>query len=218
MRCTRARRGCRRGLDGGPARATSGARVGRAAHRATATWPTASVADYIPALAQASPDLFGIAVAGVGGEGRRGRATAPTPFTIQSVVKPFQFALVCEALGHREARERLGVNATGLPVRLGDGGGAGRRRPDQPDGQLRRDRHHEPRPRAYGGAEVGLPPRRALAVRRPGARASTRGCSPRSARPTTATRRWRGCWPGTARMYFDADETTDVYTRSAPCS
>ena len=37
------------------------------------------------------------------------------PFTIQSVAKPFLFALVCEALGHREVRVRLGVNATGLP-------------------------------------------------------------------------------------------------------
>jgi glutaminase len=31
-----------------------------------------------------------------------------------SVAKPFVFALVCEALGAEEARERIGVNATGL--------------------------------------------------------------------------------------------------------
>jgi glutaminase len=36
-------------------------------------------------------------------------------FTIMSVSKPFVFALVCEAIGHDEARRRLGVNATGLP-------------------------------------------------------------------------------------------------------
>ena len=32
-----------------------------------------------------------------------------------SVSKPFVFALVCQALGAEEAREKLGVNATGLP-------------------------------------------------------------------------------------------------------
>jgi glutaminase len=35
-------------------------------------------------------------------------------FTIMSVSKPFVFALVCQAIGSEEARERLGVNATGL--------------------------------------------------------------------------------------------------------
>jgi Glutaminase len=32
-----------------------------------------------------------------------------------SVAKPFVFALVCQALGPEEARDRLGANATGLP-------------------------------------------------------------------------------------------------------
>ena len=32
-----------------------------------------------------------------------------------SVSKPFVFALVCETIGAEEAREKLGVNATGLP-------------------------------------------------------------------------------------------------------
>ena len=73
-----------------------------------------AVADYIPALAEASPDLFGIAVVGV--RGRVGQVgDSAHPFTIQSIVKPFVFALVCEALGHEEVRLKLGVNATGLP-------------------------------------------------------------------------------------------------------
>ena len=72
------------------------------------------MADYIPALAQASPDLFGVAIAGVHGQ-VAGVGDSAHPFTIQSVAKPFLFALVCEALGHREVRHRLGVNATGLP-------------------------------------------------------------------------------------------------------
>jgi glutaminase len=32
-----------------------------------------------------------------------------------SVAKPFVFAFVCEALGDEEARQKLGVNATGFP-------------------------------------------------------------------------------------------------------
>ncbi len=72
------------------------------------------VADYIPALAGASPDLFGISLAGV-----RGRTfdigDTDTSFSIQSVSKPFVFALVCEELGYAAARQRLGVNSTGFP-------------------------------------------------------------------------------------------------------
>jgi glutaminase len=85
-----------------------------AAHQSYREVSDGTVADYIPALAQASPDLFGIAVMGVGGR-LVAAGDSERAFTIQSVVKPFQFALVCEALGHREAREKLGVNATGLP-------------------------------------------------------------------------------------------------------
>ena len=85
-----------------------------AAHRSYARVDDGDVADYIPALAQASPDLFGIAVAGVHGQ-VAGVGDSTHAFTIQSIAKPFQFALVCEALGHREVRQRLGVNATGLP-------------------------------------------------------------------------------------------------------
>ena len=73
-----------------------------------------TVADYIPALAKASADWFGVCVAGVGGEvyeiGDASRA-----FSIQSISKPFVFALVCQALGGGRAREAVGVNATGLP-------------------------------------------------------------------------------------------------------
>jgi glutaminase len=72
------------------------------------------VADYIPALAQADPSLFGICIANTRGDtfavGDANRA-----FSIQSVSKPFVFALVCDALGADEAARRLGVDATGLP-------------------------------------------------------------------------------------------------------
>lgn len=73
-----------------------------------------AVADYIPALAQASPDLFGIAVVSPWGRSFEvGDVTAS--FSIQSVSKPFVFALVCDTLGYEEARVRLGVNSTGFP-------------------------------------------------------------------------------------------------------
>jgi glutaminase len=73
-----------------------------------------AVADYIPALANASPELFGICVAGA-----RGRffeiGDVETAFSIQSVSKPFVFALVCDSIGYEVARRRLGVNSTGFP-------------------------------------------------------------------------------------------------------
>jgi glutaminase len=37
------------------------------------------------------------------------------PFSIQSLSKPFLFALLCEAIGEETARDKLGVNSTGLP-------------------------------------------------------------------------------------------------------
>src|SRR6202046_3701165 len=85
-----------------------------------------AVADYIPALAAASPSAFGVCVAGV-----RGRlfsiGDADQEFAIESISKLFVFALVCHALGHEEARQKLGVNSTGLPfnsvmaIELNDG-------------------------------------------------------------------------------------------------
>jgi len=73
-----------------------------------------AVADYIPALAAASPNAFGVCVAGV-----RGRifsiGDAEQEFAIESISKLFVFALVCHTLGDEQARQKLGVNSTGLP-------------------------------------------------------------------------------------------------------
>lgn len=76
--------------------------------------PDGTVADYIPALASASPDHFGLAVVGVSGRSWTA-GDARVAFSIQSVAKPFVFALVCDALGHRRMQELVGVNSTGLP-------------------------------------------------------------------------------------------------------
>jgi glutaminase len=72
------------------------------------------VADYIPALARVSPSLFGACIVSTGGA-EVSVGDADHEFTIQSISKPFVFALVCEAIGAEAARERLGVNSTGLP-------------------------------------------------------------------------------------------------------
>ena len=80
-----------------------------------------------PALARANRDLFGVCV--VDNDGSVYSAgDADVEFSLMSVSKPFVFALVCQELGVEEAREKLGVNATGLPFnslaaieRAGDG-------------------------------------------------------------------------------------------------
>ena len=67
-----------------------------------------------PALRDAPPDRFGIAVVSTNGDAHAA-GDAEDEFAIMSVSKPFVFALVCEALGADRARAELGVNATGLP-------------------------------------------------------------------------------------------------------
>jgi glutaminase len=84
-------------------------------------------ADYIPALAEVPGDLFAVSVVTTCGT-RCQAGDYDHPFTIQSVSKPFVFALICQAIGEDEARAKLGVNSTGLPFnsviaieRTGDG-------------------------------------------------------------------------------------------------
>jgi glutaminase len=72
-----------------------------------------AVADYIPALADTDPALFGVSIVGVGGAGAS-IGDCSHLFSIQSISKAFVFALVCDAVGHQEAHRQLGVNATGL--------------------------------------------------------------------------------------------------------
>jgi len=71
-------------------------------------------ADYIPALAEVSPKLFGICLAEVSGELHEVGDTM-VEFSIQSVSKPFVFGLICQSIGEDAAREHLGANSTGLP-------------------------------------------------------------------------------------------------------
>ncbi len=71
------------------------------------------VADYIAALASASLICSASASSGCAAGAwtwRHGMA-----FSIQSVSKPFVFALVVESIGYEAARQQLGVNGTGFP-------------------------------------------------------------------------------------------------------
>ena len=80
-----------------------------------------------PALARVPSGLFGVCVAGTGGNVYPA-GDADHEFTIMSVSKPFVFALVCQALGVEEVRQKVGVNATGRAfnsleaIELGPGG------------------------------------------------------------------------------------------------
>ena len=67
-----------------------------------------------PALAEAEPDLFGICIVGVDGQ-EYAAGDVGAGFAIMSGAKPFVFALVCMAIGSEEARNLIGMNATGLP-------------------------------------------------------------------------------------------------------
>jgi glutaminase len=67
-----------------------------------------------PALARVPSNLFGVCVAGTSGN-LYAVGDAEYEFTIMSVSKPFVFALVCQELGVEDVRQKIGVNATGLP-------------------------------------------------------------------------------------------------------
>ncbi|KTR82621.1 glutaminase A [Leucobacter chromiiresistens] len=70
-----------------------------------------SVTESIPQLAEADPDLCGIALVALDGEVRTSRQ-GEAAFSIQSAVKPFVFALALQDTG-RAALERVGIEPTG---------------------------------------------------------------------------------------------------------
>jgi len=72
------------------------------------------VADYIPALARSPRELFGVCIVAVNGA-VFGAGDQHWEFSIQSISKPFVFALVCQELGPDRVRELLGVDSTGQP-------------------------------------------------------------------------------------------------------
>ena len=170
-----------------------------------------AVADYIPALASASPGLFGICVVGA-----RGRffeiGDVETAFSIQSVSKPFVFALVCEAIGYEAARHRLGVNSTGFPfnslmaVELND------ERTMNPLVNAGAIATTSLGSRQNGGREVGEDPRRTF---RFAGRDLTLSEDVYESESATNMRNHgiAHLLASYERLYFDPDEATDVYTR-----
>jgi glutaminase len=85
----------------------------REAHERFRGHDDGEVSTVYPVLERAEAGAYGVAL--VSATGRRYAAgDADVEFTLMSVAKPFVFALVCEALGAEKARERIGVNATGL--------------------------------------------------------------------------------------------------------
>lgn len=75
---------------------------------------TGEVATYIPALSTADPDWFGVSVVTVDGH-RYDIGDVKQPFTIQSVSKPFAFAMALEEHGIEAVLERVGVEPSGDP-------------------------------------------------------------------------------------------------------
>jgi len=72
------------------------------------------VADYIPELSKADPDHFGISLATLDGHVYEVGDTR-VPFTIQSMSKPFVFALALDALGAARVESAIGVEPSGDP-------------------------------------------------------------------------------------------------------
>jgi glutaminase len=73
-----------------------------------------AVADYIPELGKADPDHFGISLATLDGHVYEVGDTK-VPFTIQSMSKPFVFALALDTLGAARVESAIGVEPSGDP-------------------------------------------------------------------------------------------------------
>src|SRR5262245_25030967 len=71
-----------------------------------------AVADYIPELAKADPDDFGISIATTDGYTYE-VGDSDVPFTIQSISKAFVFALALEAIGADRVENLIGVEPSG---------------------------------------------------------------------------------------------------------
>jgi glutaminase len=85
-----------------------------AAHERFRDVDDGALSDVYPALADGDPRRFGIAVVATSGSVYE-VGDAAAPFALMSVAKPFVFALVCELLGPDVLRDKVGVNGTGLP-------------------------------------------------------------------------------------------------------
>lgn len=74
--------------------------------------PGGKVADYIPELAKADPSHFGISLVTTKGQ-VHGVGDVEIPFTIQSISKPYTFAMALEAWGPEHTYEHVDAEPTG---------------------------------------------------------------------------------------------------------
>ncbi|MGH3448520.1 MAG: glutaminase A [Nocardioidaceae bacterium] len=81
-------------------------------HSAAATNDSGEVSGYLPQLAAANPQHFGLAVASMAGNVYVA-GNARVPFSIQSISKPFVFALVLNAVGLDEVLEYVRAEPSG---------------------------------------------------------------------------------------------------------
>lgn len=81
-------------------------------HRTYAGLQEGAVATYIPELAKADPEWFGICVATTDGYLYE-VGDAGVPFTIQSISKPFTYGLALEDVGRDGVLKKIGVEPTG---------------------------------------------------------------------------------------------------------
>lgn len=101
------------------------------AHAAFASLDEGETAQYIPALASADPDRFGLVAMTVEGELVTAGDT-DIPFAIMSAAKPFTLALLLSQQGRDIAPERIGVEPTGLPFNALEGIDKSREEPLNP--------------------------------------------------------------------------------------
>ena len=81
-------------------------------HKTYSACHEGNVATYIPELAKANPDHFGVAVVGIDGEIYEAGETS-AEFTIQSISKAFVFGLAVETHGRDAVLKRVGVEPSG---------------------------------------------------------------------------------------------------------
>jgi len=84
----------------------------RELHERHRTNQDGKVADYIPELAKANPDWFGVSIVSVNGQSID-VGESEQKFTIQSVSKPFLFGLALEDHGREEVLQKIGVQPIG---------------------------------------------------------------------------------------------------------
>jgi glutaminase len=105
-------------LNAGPTAWTSSKppllRFLNACHADFASETSGAVADYIPELGKADPAHFGISLATLDGHVYEVGDTQ-VPFTIQSMSKPFVFALALDTLGAARVESVIGVEPSGDP-------------------------------------------------------------------------------------------------------